>query len=291
MEYTYRLKSFEGRHLPEKKKGKKRGKITARIIICLLLAAAACGARLFFPEETAAFLRRVGISRQYEKTVQAIGKAVNGEKTLDEAWDNAFGTEKESTRVSADEDNYGMSYEESVQVEIEELVIPTDGLSYDEAAVAAFKETQSAYGSYGVPDRATYDMQPVAFNYICPVMGTVTSHFGYRTHPNDGVVRFHYGTDIGAREGTEILSFGDGRVKAVGNSSSYGKYVMVDHGENTVTMYAHCSAITVSEGDRVLKGDKIAESGSTGNATGDCVHFEVIVDGKYVNPEYYVSWS
>jgi len=161
----------------------------------------------------------------------------------------------------------------------------------DEAAVAAFKETQSAYGSYGVPDRATYDMQPVAFNYICPVMGTVTSHFGYRTHPNDGVVRFHYGTDIGAREGTEILSFGDGRVKAVGNSSSYGKYVMVDHGENTVTMYAHCSAITVSEGDRVLKGDKIAESGSTGNATGDCVHFEVIVVGKYVNPEYYVSWS
>ena len=87
------------------------------------------------------------------------------------------------------------------------------------------------------------------------------------------------------------LTFADGKVKAVGNSSSYGRYVMIGHEGGTVSMFAHCSKICVSEGAEVLKGDKVAESGSTGNATGDCVHFEVIVNGKYVNPEYYVSWN
>lgn len=69
----------------------------------------------------------------------------------------------------------------------------------------------------------------LGFDYCTPVMGTLTSDFGYREHPVEGEERFHYGIDIGAAAGTEIGCFADGTVTAVGESSSYGKYITVAH--------------------------------------------------------------
>ena len=129
----------------------------------------------------------------------------------------------------------------------------------------------------------------LGFDYCTPVMGTLTSGFGYREHPVEGEERFHYGLDIGAAAGTEIGCFAAGTVSAVGESSSYGKYVTVSHPGGYSTLYAHCSRILASSGDAVEEGEPIAEVGETGMATGPHLHFELHKGSEYLNPIYYVS--
>ena len=127
------------------------------------------------------------------------------------------------------------------------------------------------------------------FDYAPPVPGTVTSGFGFREHPDGGGERFHYGIDLAAEEGEEIHAFADGMVTTVGESSSYGKYCIVAHPGGAVSIYAHCSRITAASGQTVALGDKIAEAGATGQATGPHLHFELQQDGAYLNPIYYVA--
>ena len=121
--------------------------------------------------------------------------------------------------------------------------------------------------------------------------GTISSGFGYREHPTEGEERFHYGLDLAADTGAAIACFADGTVKAVGESSSYGKYLIVSHEGGYGTLYAHCSRITISSGKTVKKGEKIAEVGETGIATGPHLHFELQKDGVYLNPIYYVTFA
>ena len=85
-----------------------------------------------------------------------------------------------------------------------------------------------------------------------------------------------------------ISAFAAGTVTAVADSSDLGRYVTVTHPNGYETLYAHCSAITVSAGQNVQKGDEVARVGSTGNATGPHLHFEVHDGGEYLNPVYYV---
>ena len=129
----------------------------------------------------------------------------------------------------------------------------------------------------------------LGFDYCTPVSGSISSEFGYRDHPTEGEERFHYGIDLAADTGTEILCFADGTVTAVGESSSYGKYCMIAHENGYSTLYAHCSRVTVSSGSAVQRGDTVAEVGQTGMATGPHLHFELQRDGVYLNPIYYVS--
>ena len=145
------------------------------------------------------------------------------------------------------------------------------------------------YSNQNVPENVSLEQGILGFDYCTPVVGTLTSEFGYREHPVEGEEKFHYGIDVGANTGTEIDCFADGTVTAVGESSSYGKYVTVSHEGGYTTLYAHCSKITVSSGAEVQKGEKIAEVGETGIATGPHLHFELQQDGEYLNPIYYVS--
>lgn len=124
-----------------------------------------------------------------------------------------------------------------------------------------------------------------ANSMLMPVYGTITSPFGFRNHPITGVYSMHGGIDIGAPYGTDIRCAAAGKVKEVARSSSYGLYVIIDH-QNFETLYAHCSAIKVNEGDTVSKGDIIANVGSTGISTGPHLHFEVRVGGCKINPEW-----
>ncbi len=100
--------------------------------------------------------------------------------------------------------------------------------------------------------------------------------------------RMHYGLDYAASTGTPIRAADGGTVIAAGWSGAYGLRITIDHGGNIKTLYAHCSAIYVSAGDKVYKGQKIAAVGSTGRSTGAHCHFEVFVNGKNVNPANYV---
>jgi len=125
---------------------------------------------------------------------------------------------------------------------------------------------------------------------LWPVPGVrkVTSEFGYRIHPILKTRNMHTGIDIGAPTGTKVIAANAGRVMMAGWNDSYGNLVMIDHGGGIVTLYAHNSALLVKTGDIVMPGDQIAKVGSTGMSTGPHLHFEVRVNGTYVDPRKYV---
>lgn len=145
------------------------------------------------------------------------------------------------------------------------------------------------YSEQNLPRNVSLEQAILGFDYRAPLSGAISSNFGYREHPMEGEERFHYGVDLAADTGTEIDCFADGTVTAVGESSSYGKYCIVAHQGGYTTLYAHCSRVTASSGAAVKTGQKIAEVGETGAATGPHLHFELQRDGVYLNPIYYVA--
>lgn len=115
--------------------------------------------------------------------------------------------------------------------------------------------------------------------------GHVSSRFGSRESIRDHV---HKGLDIAASYGTDIKAVADGTVIFSGVSSGYGNFIKIDHGNNVVTCYGHCSKLLVSVGQEIKAGDVIAKVGSTGNSTGNHLHFEIRINDVQVNPEKYL---
>ena len=126
------------------------------------------------------------------------------------------------------------------------------------------------------------------YNFINPVKGTVTSRYGAR-EPTDIISANHYGIDIGASMGTEIVASTDGTVEQVSEGGEYGKHIKIRNGE-AVTLYAHCSELLVKEGQEVKQGEKIALVGDTGKATGPHLHFEIRRNNNIINPEYILKF-
>ena len=121
--------------------------------------------------------------------------------------------------------------------------------------------------------------------------GTViTSNFGIREHPIQGVVKQHTGLDIGgAPTGTPVVAALDGVVTHAGWLGGYGNCVMISHGNGVVTLYGHGNKVLTEVGKQVKQGETIMELGSTGNSTGPHCHFEVRINGNYTNPLNYVK--
>ncbi|RAV03080.1 murein hydrolase activator EnvC [Paenibacillus sp. YN15] len=123
------------------------------------------------------------------------------------------------------------------------------------------------------------------------INGTISSEFGYRIDPIKKVNKLHKGIDLAAPKGTPVLSADEGTVILASWVSGYGNTVVVDHNNGLVTWYGHMSAISVSEGDSVKRGGKVGEVGSTGDSTGNHLHFEVRKDGgdTPTNPRPYLG--
>jgi len=118
----------------------------------------------------------------------------------------------------------------------------------------------------------------------------ITSAYGIREHPIQGVIKMHTGIDIGgAGFGAPIIAAADGVVSYAGYNGGYGNCVIVNHGNGISTLYGHGQKILTTVGTEVKQGDLIMEVGSTGNSTGPHLHFEVRVNGSCVNPMPYLQ--
>jgi len=121
-------------------------------------------------------------------------------------------------------------------------------------------------------------------SFSWPVTGTITSPFGWRSNPFGGSPEFHQGLDIAAPTGTTVTAAAGGTVIMAQWYGGYGNYILIDHGGGYSTGYGHLSAIYVSNGQNVKRGQAIGAVGSTGASTGPHLHFEVRIDGKPVDP-------
>jgi murein DD-endopeptidase MepM/ murein hydrolase activator NlpD len=123
---------------------------------------------------------------------------------------------------------------------------------------------------------------------IWPVMGWVTSEFGYRISPFTGKREFHRGIDVATKMGEDIVSPADGIVANLTKTSDMGNMLRIDHGNGISTYYGHLSKITVKNGARVTRGQVIGQIGNSGRSTGPHLHYGVRLNGVYVNPRKYL---
>jgi murein DD-endopeptidase MepM/ murein hydrolase activator NlpD len=132
-----------------------------------------------------------------------------------------------------------------------------------------------------VQDSANRKFMPT----LAPVVdGWYSSNFGYRIDPFTGLQTFHEGIDFPAESGTTVVAAASGKVVESGFHPQYGKIIAIDHGNGLLSRYAHASQVYVSEGDLVVRGQRVATVGSTGRSTGPHLHFEVRLNGVPQNP-------
>jgi murein DD-endopeptidase MepM/ murein hydrolase activator NlpD len=121
------------------------------------------------------------------------------------------------------------------------------------------------------------------------VSGYISSYFGERADPFDGREAFHKGVDFAGQLGSEVVAVATGVVTWAGERSGYGKLVEINHGDGYATRYAHNERTLVSVGQTVKRGEQIALMGSTGHSTGPHVHFEVLHNGRQVDPLSFIG--
>ncbi len=299
--------------------------VCAAIFLALVVAKINMPAR--FESLRAAFSAQMEHSVDYREVFSAVGRAVSGEESLQKVAGDVYaevfrpaGVEGQGVETTVTVPLSDISQQEPVNAllafsrhwndcgawlqrqggrgtrqespvaentETAESALPSDVETAPEAVQDSAQE--QAMPAEEVPEGAIMEQCVLGISYTTPVSGWLSSPFGYREHPVEGEEKFHRGLDIAAPAGSAIGAFADGTVKAVGESSSLGKYIMLSHSGGLTTIYGHCSKITAGSGAAVKKGEKIAEVGSTGLATGAHLHFAMQQGDTYLNPIYYVT--
>ncbi len=229
-------------------------------------------------------------SREVSEAVTTIGEMVSG--VSEEAVQTVFAMfeeellDEEGKFEQTDEIEEVIEQEEEfVPVFLSESAVPEELLHPEMLDFGQENDKNEA----NELDAVSEDKYKAEFTYVTPTNGTVTSAFGNRIHPVSFEKSFHYGIDIANVTGTQINSFADGIIEHTGYSNSYGNYLIIDHGNEFKTLYAHCDKISVSSGDEITIGEKVAEMGSTGVSTGSHLHFEVRINGKIIDPTPYLN--
>lgn len=176
-------------------------------------------------------------------------------------------------KTEAEEKQEAMKGDQAaLQAKLDELNAEADRISGE---IAAMQDTDKVYegGTFMWPTTSTY----------------ITSPFGFRIHPVTGAYTGHTGIDIGVGSGSPVYAAADGTVIHASNAwyGGYGVAVIIDHGSGISTLYGHNSSVAVSPGQNVSKGQVVAYSGNTGISTGPHLHFEVRINGSYVDPMSY----
>lgn len=188
-----------------------------------------------------------------------------------------------------------------LQVKIDESIAYINEYRKDEAAYQAQynakasemesieNEIKEILRQIELQERTNYSNDEFRFPLAYDATYWNTGGFGWRVWSNGRKTDYHKGVDFAAARGTPIYASNSGTVILHRNSPSYGLYLIIDHGGGVTSLYAHCSKLLVSTGDEVKKGDKIAEVGSTGDSTGNHLHFSILENGVHVDPMNYIS--
>jgi len=126
---------------------------------------------------------------------------------------------------------------------------------------------------------------------IAPTSGYISSRFGMRKDPFTGNSKFHGGLDFSTREYTPVYAPADGVVDNTWFDRDLGMFLVIDHGYNVVTRYGHLAKYEVSAGRKVKRGDLIARVGNTGRSTAPHLHYEILINDQYVDPEKFIFWD
>ena len=162
------------------------------------------------------------------------------------------------------------------------------------------------YGAFGTPRKSWVTFHNLAillgislavtpafkmrfWNIGAEAGGRLTSNFGKRKAPKKGASTYHKGVDWATPKGTTVVASCGGTVAKAGWGSGYGYVVYINHEDGRQTRYGHLSKVLVTAGQKVSQGDKIALSGNTGVSTGPHLHFEILINGKQVNPLNYLN--
>lgn len=186
-----------------------------------------------------------------------------------------------------------VSKQDDLEIALNNLIVFKNQLKNDEAAMKEIEEQFLEEADELTEIIKNLELAPeyVGGVMLWPVPGnfTITSPFGNRLHPITKEYKMHTGLDIDGSMNTPIVSAQTGTVVYANWFGSYGKTVIIDHGGGHTTLYAHLNDILVSVGSVVKKGDMVAKMGTTGVSTGTHLHFEVRINGEYVDPYPYVT--
>ncbi len=156
--------------------------------------------------------------------------------------------------------------------------------SYEENEFTGMGGKTPSTDDSNIPYNVSLETYSQSVELIQPTYGVLTSEFGFRTNPISKQWEFHLGIDIAGEKGSDIFSAANGFVVECDTNSIRGNYVIIHHTSGLQTLYQHLDYTFVRAGEHVTSGERIATMGSTGYSTGPHLHFELIENGKYVNP-------
>ena len=319
-----RVRQTRGRTRTAGSRRNAENRALARLVICGAAFVLLVAVKLLFPGAISALARSagqlIGRDADFKAAFAAMGRAVSGEAAVSDSLQDAYTAvfSPSGQTAARPEPTAGVSMDPGVRLMTETVVetgsspappspvqapagegtqepppaapaAPEPAPPPEEPDDTATTEALSyVYTMPALPENASLEQRNLGFLHDSPVHGSLSSTFGWREHPVEGGSKFHYGVDLAAEEGTDILAFADGTVYATGESSTLGNYIMLQHQGGYITLYAHCSKVTAT-GGAVARGDKIGEVGATGLATGPHLHFELHDGALYLNPIYYVE--
>lgn len=190
----------------------------------------------------------------------------------------------EAGNLLYDENGYAVFVEEEYQIKILKVILTSNSL---ESLISELPEEQSEV--YELLMESKGGLQQLVSPVDMEWQDYVSSYYGYRIHPLTRVKELHRGIDVALPEGLPVYAAHAGRVDVARYSDSYGNYVVITDANGVTTKYAHMSSLQVTAGQEVPAGTQIGTVGNTGISTGSHLHMEVLFEGVYYNPLFYVD--
>lgn len=244
-------------------------KLIKQFIICIIIYIAFYALKSSPDILSKDIMYKISDVLEYDINIQELYKNINAMIIKEEVQEKSQQAQEEIIETTPEEN-------------IPEETMPEETLSITEGeqSEATIIEESSSISQMNV------DAEYVKANYsmIKPLEGEITSRFGLRNPSTETVPKYHTGIDIARVTGTKIIAAMEGTVELVSSQGSYGNHIKITNGEVS-TIYAHCNAIYVKEGDYISQGQEIAEVGATGNVTGPHLHFEIRRNNQYIDPD------